>query len=148
MSRPKKKQDSIAPHRSSAAVAVDLEAVIGNARVLISRYTHAIDFAYRGLTSSVIRLPEPGRGIADDGSVPGPTPGLAHDPRRQAARSHIDDANQSILNALAALRAAQRSLDRIYGKRADVQQEVQLRKGPYYVEALAAQKRRRERGEE
>ncbi len=142
--------------RTSEAVWVDLEAIIGQATILKSRYAHAHDYAYRGASSSIGVI----QGTSGREREGGPTASLGSingDNHKNELRGHVHNADQAIAEAYSNLRAAFTALDKVYGRRKSearpmarpiVDPGFRYSKGPE-IEALKEKQRSRwERGEE
>jgi hypothetical protein len=131
---------------TAEAVHIDLEAVIGMAKILQARYAHAYDHAYRGSVGPIGIIGGPSGREREGGS---PARVFA-DRAKQDQRAALRSAAKFIPEAYDKLNAMFTAVKKVYDGKVPVQvvQPIQLRKGNYYVKALEAQERRQERGEE
>jgi len=137
-------------------VCVDLEAIMGYAKLLQFRYTHALDYAYRGPSSSIGVI----QGVTGREREGGPTAALGSiggDNHKSELRELVHNADQGIADAYSTLRSVFTALDKVYGRRNSearpmarpiVDPGFRYSKGPE-IEALKEKQRNRwERGEE
>src|SRR6266540_4355149 len=142
--------------RTADAVWVDLEAIIGQAKLLQSRYAHAHDYAYRGPSSSVgiiqgvTRREREGGSTASLGSINA-------DNHKNELRERLHNADQRVADAYSMIRAAFTALDKVYGRRNSearpmawpvVDPGFLYSRGPEIETLKAKQRDRWERGEE
>ena len=142
--------------RTAEAVWVDLEAIIGQAKLLQSRYAHAHDYAYRGSSSS-IGIVQGTSGREREGGPTASLGSISGDNRKNELRGYVHNADQQIAEAYSNLRAASTALEKVYGRRNSEARHMarpimdpgfRYSKGPE-IEALKARQRRRwEDGEE
>ena len=142
--------------RTADAVWVDLEAIIGQAKLLQSRYAHAHDYAYRGPSSS-IGVIQGVTGREREGGSTASLGSISGDNHKSELRELVHNADQGIADAYSTLRSVFTALDKVYGRRNSearpmarpiVDPGFRYSKGPE-IEALKEKQRNRwERGEE
>ncbi len=148
--------------RTADAVWVDLEAIIGQAKLLQSRYAHAHDYAYssHGYGSEfqgVGKIQSYCDGRESEGGATASLGSTDPDNPKKKLRGHVNNADQQIAEAYSKIRATFTALDKVYGRRNSEARPVarpivdpgfRYSKGPE-IEALKAKQRDRwERGEE